>query len=1152
MNVFDLVASISLDVSQYNSGLENAKHKMTLFGQGLAGTVGGIAGTLGKVALSGVAAATTAVVAFGKSSLSVGMQFDQAMSGVAATLGKTVDEMNAEVLQGADGWTGTLREFAQKLGSETAFTATQAAQALNYMALAGYTAQQSVDMLPTVLNLASAGGMDLARASDMVTDAQSALGLSFEDTTGLVNKMALAASKTNTSVEQLGDAILTVGGTAKNMSGGTTELVEVLGLLADNGIKGSEGGTHLRNMLLKLASPTKDGTKALQALNLSIFDADGNMRSFSDIFQDMNAALSQFTQEERLKMISDMFNARDIASVEALLGTSAERWAELAGNIDAAGTAADNMANTKLDNLSGDITIFQSALEGARIALADRLTPTLRLFVQQATKGVSEVTKAFQKDGLEGAMKALGTWLANLSVEIAKYVPSMISAGASLLSGLIEGLVGAGPQLVDAFGRIAYSGATAFVGLINQLITPGINGLIDDINTILGTNIPHIPDITLPTWEEITGKENLETIKEEVETELSDIPAEVEIEPTVPGELPRKAEEGLGGVITKANTFIEDKVKIEDVGVAPDAGKGTEGAINQIAEDANATLNDGKVAVKEVGVSPEASGNLENSLGGVVTSANTYLNTGAGKIAVREIAVDSSASESVNEGMQGVVDSANATLNGAEGTAPVTLENIGVDISPLQAKREEIVNSLKDFWRGPEGIWTKTQEFFKMPADLQNGLNDMIDFVNGLFGTGVKHVGEYDVEDVMGGINKQKASAESIIDYMKGIQAQYGEAATNTNAWKAAVSELKTVLPGVDSVLAANKGNIEATTKALEAHKDAWYADMAAQALYAAKEDYYNRLVDSAKNKATAEMNLDIATTNMEEQRETILGLVDAAKQLAGEGNKEGAEAIGSFFNDLFAEHGITNIAEASTEDLYNAVSTLADTSEKYEQLGNRIHPFTDEFSGADQLAAKDWADNAKSQLESYEAAWQSYLDAQDAQKLAQTQYEDASKSYEEFSAAIEAAMDSAMNSTATATDEVEELKSSIGGLTDKDLYIREHIIKDVGANPFAEDLLNLKHIEGSFASGLNYVPYDGYLAELHRGEAVLNAADADSYRGGGSGGNLSGLAAEIGNAVKSALEGVGIYMGTERVADLVTERVSQNIADEARERRYA
>lgn len=1145
MNVFDLVASISLDVSQYNSGLENAKHKMTLFGQGLAGTVGGIAGTLGKVALSGVAAATTAVVAFGKSSLSVGMQFDQAMSGVAATLGKTVDEMNAEVLQGADGWTGTLREFAQKLGSETAFTATQAAQALNYMALAGYTAQQSVDMLPTVLNLASAGGMDLARASDMVTDAQSALGLSFEDTTGLVNKMALAASKTNTSVEQLGDAILTVGGTAKNMSGGTTELVEVLGLLADNGIKGSEGGTHLRNMLLKLASPTKDGTKALQALNLSIFDADGNMRSFSDIFQDMNAALSQFTQEERLKMISDMFNARDIASVEALLGTSAERWAELAGNIDAAGTAADNMANTKLDNLSGDITIFQSALEGARIALADRLTPTLRLFVQQATKGVSEVTKAFQKDGLEGAMKALGTWLANLSVEIAKYVPSMISAGASLLSGLIEGLVGAGPQLVDAFGRIAYSAATAFVGLINQLITPGINGLIDDINTILGTNIPHIPDITLPTWEEITGKENLETIKEEVETELSDIPAEVEIEPTVPGELPRKAEEGLGGVITKANTFIEDKVKIEDVGVAPDAGKGTEGAINQIAEDANATLNDGKVAVKEVGVSPEASGNLENSLGGVVTSANTYLNTGAGKIAVREIAVDSSASESVNEGMQGVVDSANAVLNGAEGTAPVTLGNISIDMSPLQAKREEIVNSIKEFWRGENGVWTKATEFFDVTDEvnkISNGFNSLIDIINNVFGTNIDHVGMKSAENAMKEVDSSARLADSYITKLKKLQEQFGEGAKNTQEWADTIGRLKQAIPEFTDVFGSEDEILSNSNEKLRENIELWKQRAKVQAITAGAKEYYDLMAEAASRQAKAGFELDKQTEAMNAYAEEFRGAIDTLKSRN--------EAVNAIVEGAMRESGISDYANASPQQLGVLLGIL--NGQGYRQSLAYAWNGDPTNRNVDWSGMGEWQSGHAESLANFEAANEAYKNAKAEYDNATSQLEDATRNYEEYSARASAILDSATASATEADEKVLNLNNDIGALQDKDLYIREHIIKDVDANPFAEDLVNLKHIEGSFASGLNYVPYDGYLAELHRGEAVLNAADADSYRGGNTGGGLSGLAAEIGNAVKSALEGVGIYMGTERVADLVTERVSQNIADEARERRYA
>ena len=151
-----------------------------------------------------------------------------------------------------------LRDYAKEMGASTAFSATQSAEALNFMALAGYDANTSMKMLPNVMNLAAAGSMELARASDMVTDSQTALGLSLDETEVLVDQMAKTSSKTNTSVSQLGDAMLTIGGTAKNLSGGTKELNQVLGLMADNGIKAGEAGTHLRNIILAMNPTTKD------------------------------------------------------------------------------------------------------------------------------------------------------------------------------------------------------------------------------------------------------------------------------------------------------------------------------------------------------------------------------------------------------------------------------------------------------------------------------------------------------------------------------------------------------------------------------------------------------------------------------------------------------------------------------------------------------------------------------------------------------------------------------------------------------------------------------------------------------------------------------------------------------------------------------
>ena len=422
-------------------------------GGSIASGIKSALGTVGKVTATSLAAATSATVVFGKAAISAGKDFDASMSQVAATMGLTVDQIK------------DLREFAQKMGRTTVFSATEAADALNYMALAGYDAETSMSMLPNVLNLAAAGNFDLARASDMVTDAASALGLSIGETSVLVDQMAKTASKSNTSVEQLGDAILTIGGTAQFMTGGTSELAAVLGLLADNGIKGSEAGTHLRNMLLKLSSPTKDGAAQMKALGLSVYDAKGKMRSMPEIFGDMSKSLSALTDEEQVKALSDIFNTRDIAAAQALLKTTAKRWNELDSAISDAGGAAKQMAATQLDNLAGDTTLFKSALEGAYIAVSDRLTPSLRTVVQFGSKGLSDMTAAFKSGGFAGAVSVFGNMMETAVKKLVSFTPKLVSVGAQLFQSVLNGVLGALPMLSSALPQILKSVMVLFLNV---------------------------------------------------------------------------------------------------------------------------------------------------------------------------------------------------------------------------------------------------------------------------------------------------------------------------------------------------------------------------------------------------------------------------------------------------------------------------------------------------------------------------------------------------------------------------------------------------------------------------------------------------------------------------------------------------------------
>lgn len=508
------MGKIGLDSSSFEKGLSGAKSSLSSFGS----TVAKGAAIVGGAAVAGLAAATAGTVALGKASIQTGLNFDKAMSQVAATMGQTMAGMQEEVGSTSTvygDFTGNLREFAMFLGRNTAFSATQAAQALNYTALAGYNVQESMDMLPTILALAAAGNFDLARASDMVTDTQTAFGFSMERTAQLVDEMAKAASTGNTSVEQLGSAYLVVGGLAQELNGGFVTLADgskasvdgvqemtiALTAMANAGIKGSAAGTHVRNMIMKLSKPTSDGAKALENMGVKVFGVDGKMRSLADIFGDLNKEMESMTQEEKITTISNLFNARDLASAEALLNAVSQDWNEIGEAILNADGAAALMAETQLDNLAGDITLFKSALEGAQIVISDGLTPELRKFVQFGTSGISRLTDAFQKEGISGAMSTFGDILGEGIGLVISDLPSISESGIELISGLLDGITDNTDVLAEGIQQVvaqigefisaeapalAESASTLLVSLAEALLDPDmLSGLTDSAVSIV-------------------------------------------------------------------------------------------------------------------------------------------------------------------------------------------------------------------------------------------------------------------------------------------------------------------------------------------------------------------------------------------------------------------------------------------------------------------------------------------------------------------------------------------------------------------------------------------------------------------------------------------------------------------------------------------
>lgn len=427
--------------------------------------------TVAKVSAAAVGAVATAVAGVTTAAIKTGKEFENSMSQVAATMG--IDKATKDGLKNYQ----TLEIAAKEMGESTAFTASEAAEGLNYLALAGYSADQAATALPYTLKLAGAGAMDLADASDMVTDAMSALNLEAnnKNLSTFSDQLAKSASTTNTNVKQLGEAILTVGGTASNLKGGTAELNTALGILANNGIKGAEGGTHLRNMLLSLESPTDAAAKQLEKLGVNVYDAKGNLRSLNDIFSDVQKSTKGMTNQQVDGILATLFNKRDLASARAMMKAAGDDFSKIEKTISDSAGACDQMYKTQLDNLEGDLALFTSALQGLGIEVYENIGGGVREGVQLATECIGDLNKAFKKNGLQGLVGEFGSVLSKAVNYVSDLAPKLTDSAVDLITSFISGIE-------KSSDNIAKSATSVFSKLI-----AGASKIAPELLTLAGT-----------------------------------------------------------------------------------------------------------------------------------------------------------------------------------------------------------------------------------------------------------------------------------------------------------------------------------------------------------------------------------------------------------------------------------------------------------------------------------------------------------------------------------------------------------------------------------------------------------------------------------------------------------------------------------------
>ena len=441
MELFKILGRIALE------GADEAGSKMDKL-KGIASKLGSGVKVAGK-AFAGLSTAVGGIaVAVGAAAVKMGAAFDSQMSTVQSISGAMAEEFEM------------LRAKAQEMGATTSFSATESAQAFEYMAMAGWDAQQMSDGLAGVMNLAAASGENLAITSDIVTDAMTAFGMQAEESIYFSDVLAQTAASANTNVSMMGETFKYVAPLAGAMGYSIEDMSVAIGLMANSGIKGSQSGTSLRNIITNLASPTDTVAKAMEDLGISLTDNDGNVKTFGETLGDLRESFADLDEVERTLYASSIAGKEGMSGFLALVNSSDEDFEKLTKQIENCEGAAQKMADVRMDNLSGDVTLFKSALEGAGIAISDQLSPVLRDFVQNATAMIPKAQDSIAKFG--GKIAEIGSKLLPVLIDTVEELAPVVSEVLDVISDMLDDLL---PLFMDMLDIIVPILGNVIIGL---------------------------------------------------------------------------------------------------------------------------------------------------------------------------------------------------------------------------------------------------------------------------------------------------------------------------------------------------------------------------------------------------------------------------------------------------------------------------------------------------------------------------------------------------------------------------------------------------------------------------------------------------------------------------------------------------------------
>lgn len=487
---------------------------------------------IGSIATKGLAVLGAAVTASTGVVVKLGMDFESQMSKVQAISGATGDKL----LQ--------LTDKAKEMGKKTKFSATESAQALEYMAMAGWKTDDMLGGLEGIMNLAAASGEDLASTSDIVTDALTAFGMAASDSGHFADILATASSNANTNVGMMGETFKYVAPVAGALGFSAEDTALAIGLMANSGIKAGQAGTSLRAILSRMAKPTKEVQSAMDELGVSLTNSDGSMKSLNEIMGDLRNGFASLSEAEKAEMASALGGQEAMSGLLAIVNASDDDFNKLSGAIANCDGAAADMAETMNDNLKGKLTTLKSSLEGLGLDLYESIESPLKNLADLGISAVNELTEAFEKDGASGLITAGSEIIANLITGIIEQTPNAISMASDICGSMVDAFSKSAPRLLDV-GKELFQ---YFLDGINQItenapaITEKASEIISSFMQGIGEAGPQLID---------SGAELLASFVEGIAEQL-----------------PNLVPQGLQLVVTIADAIISNLPKIIDAGIA--------------------------------------------------------------------------------------------------------------------------------------------------------------------------------------------------------------------------------------------------------------------------------------------------------------------------------------------------------------------------------------------------------------------------------------------------------------------------------------------------------------------------------------------------------------------------------------------------------